>query len=288
MDQAIQTARERLCVVPRHIFVYMDDCFCIVKTPPTPRRLGLRSGDALRRDPTEDFLGCLNSVHPRVQFTKENEEDSSIAFLDVYVTRQNDGRLSTRIYRKPSNTNIGLKPQSCQDPKIVVASFKGELCRCYRLCTSLEQAKKEVNFTLDLFEDNGHDRSKLRKIADSYEPPAKKRKNDHKDKTKKRSRKPESPETQVKDLFRALPFRSEEDMREEEEEEEEDDGVIDSDEEGMFRLTRNRIRSESNMFCQRRKEFHLTRRLRRKKLKEISHWRKRGRMRIGRENGSLA
>ena len=80
-----------------------------------------------------------------------------IAFLDVHVTRHEDGHLSTRIYRKPSNTNIGIKPQSCIDPKIAVASFKGELCRCYRLCTTIEQAKREVNFTLDLFEDDGHD-----------------------------------------------------------------------------------------------------------------------------------
>ena len=77
------------------------------------------------------------------------------------------GRLSTGIFRKPSNTNIGLKPQSCQNPRIVEASFKGELCRCYRLCKSTEQTKKEIQFTLDLYEDNGHDRAKLKKIADA-------------------------------------------------------------------------------------------------------------------------
>ena len=101
----------------------------------------------------------------------------------------------------------------------MVASFKGELCRCYRLCTSLEQTKKEINFTLDLYEDNGHNRSKLKLLADAYEPPAKTRKKDHKDKNTKRPQNPESPETQAKDLFRALPFRSEEDLREQEEEE---------------------------------------------------------------------
>ena len=137
----------------------------------------------------------------RVQFTREEEENDSIAFLDVYVTRQKDGKLDTRVYRKPSNTNIGLKPQSCQDPKTVVASFKGELCRCYRLCASTEQAKKEIQLTLDLYEDNGHDRRKLQKIADSYEPPTSKKKNERKEKQKK---KPESPEQQTRDHFRAL------------------------------------------------------------------------------------
>ena len=171
MDSAITIARQRLNVIPRYIFIYMDDIWCVIKSPPLPRRLGLRSSNQQSSNPAEDFRECLNAVHPRVQFTMEEEDEKSIAFLDVFITRQNDGSLSTKIYRKPSNTNIGIKPQSCQDPKIVIASFKGELCRCFRLCSSLEQTKKEIQFTLDLYEDNGNDRAKLQKIADDYQPP---------------------------------------------------------------------------------------------------------------------
>ena len=171
MDSAIAIARQRLNAIPRHIFIYMDDIWCVIKTPPTPRRQGLRSENQPRSNPADDFRECLNAVHPRVQFTMEEEEEKSIAFLDVHITRQNDGSLTTKIYRKPSNTNIGIKPQSCQDPKVVTASFKGELCRCYRLCSSIEQTKKEIQFTLNLYEDNGNNREKLQKIADEYEPP---------------------------------------------------------------------------------------------------------------------
>ena len=159
-------------------------------------------------------------MHPRVQFTIEEEEENSIAFLDAHITRHDDGTLTTKIYRKPSNTNIGLKPQACQDPKIVIGAFKGELCRCYKLCSSTEQSKKEIEYTLDLFEDNGHNRAELKKIADSYQPPTNtnKNKNKEREKTKKRPN-VEIPEQQTKDLFRALPFRSDEDVREEEDEE---------------------------------------------------------------------
>ena len=87
-------------------------------------------------NPAEDFRGCLNSVHPRVQFTMEMQEDHSIAFLDVFITRHEDSTLTTKIF-----------------PKIVAATFKGELCRCYCLCTSLEQTKK------------GHNQAPLQKIA---------------------------------------------------------------------------------------------------------------------------
>ena len=57
----------------------------------------------------------------------EEEEQNSIAFLDVYVTRQDDGKLKTRIYRKPSNTNVTVKPQSCQHPGTAIATFKSEI-----------------------------------------------------------------------------------------------------------------------------------------------------------------
>ena len=218
MEGAIECARQRFLAVPRHIFIYMDDIWCIIKTPPTPRRPGLRSSNLPLSNPAEDFRGCLNAIHPRVQFTMEEEENHSIAFLDVFITRHDDGTLTTKIFRKPSNTNIGLKPQSCQDPKVVAATFKGELCRCHRLCTSLEQTKKEIDFTLNLFEDNGHNRAQLQKIADAYTPqPTAKSKNKAKDNLSN-----VNPEISIqqsnKELFRALPFRSEEDVAEEEEE----------------------------------------------------------------------
>ena len=205
MDSAIAIARQRLHAIPRHIFIYMDDIWCVIRSPPVPRRPGLRSESQPSRNPTEDFRECLNAVHPRVQFTMEEEEEQSIAFLDVYVTRQNDGTFTTKIYRKPSNTNIGLKPQSCQDLKTVVASFKGELYRCHRLCTSLEQTKKEIEFTLNLYEDNGNNREMLKKIADTYEPPQTKNKHKDKDKTTK-TKTPGLTHRQTIELFCALPF----------------------------------------------------------------------------------
>ena len=113
MDEAIKQAKSRGCVIPRNIFIYMDDCFCTVADPPL--RPGLRSRSTPRRNPAEEFNDCLNSVHPRVQFTREEEEDKSIAFLDALVTRHDDGSLTIQVLRNISiNTNISIKPHSCQ------------------------------------------------------------------------------------------------------------------------------------------------------------------------------
>ena len=110
----------------------------------------------------------------------------------------------------------------CQDPKIIIASFKGELCRCFRLCSSLEQTKKEIQFTLDLYGDNGNDREKLQKIADEFVPPQSqsksREKKDNKNKNKTKEQTPEMVERQTKELFRGLAFRCDTDLKEEEEE----------------------------------------------------------------------
>ena len=99
------------------------------------RRPGLRSASR-RPDPVTAFNECLNEVHPRVQFTREEEEENKIPFLDVLVTRRENGRLETEVYRKPSNTNVIIKPNSCHDPNIHAATLKGEIARATRICSS--------------------------------------------------------------------------------------------------------------------------------------------------------
>ena len=144
----------------------MDDCWCVVQYP----RPGLRSTTTQASDPASDFNECLNSIHPRVQFTREEEENNAIAFLDVLVTRDDCGTLNTKIYRKPSNTNLTVKPHSCQHPGIVTASFKSEICRAHRLCSSPEQANKEIEFAIEVFVKNGHNRKSLENIVRNYNP----------------------------------------------------------------------------------------------------------------------
>jgi hypothetical protein len=43
----------------------------------------------------------LNSLHPNIEFTIENEKDNALAFLDVLVCREADGSITRRVYHKP-------------------------------------------------------------------------------------------------------------------------------------------------------------------------------------------
>ena len=189
IETAIHIAKERNIPHPDNLTVYMDDCWGTISSRQYLRP-GLRS-NSNQVDPAEAFNQCLNEVHHRVKFTREEEVDNKIAFLDVLIHRNDDGTLTTQIYRKPTNTNVILKPQSCHDPAIHEATFKGEICRATRLCSTKEQINNEIEFLLNVYEDNGHDRSKFEQIARTYQTPEQRKEHQ-----------------QVTNLFSLLPFHN--------------------------------------------------------------------------------
>ncbi|UYV67583.1 hypothetical protein LAZ67_5001295 [Cordylochernes scorpioides] len=65
-------------------FRYIDDIFCIVKA-----------------DSLDKIHAKLNSLYPDILFTVEKERNSSLAFLDILITRQSC-RYMTNVYYKPS------------------------------------------------------------------------------------------------------------------------------------------------------------------------------------------
>ena len=76
----------------------------------------------------QELLEHINSLHPQTQFTKEEENISSLPFLDTSVLRNHDKTISVRIYRKPMHTNQNLKytshnPTSAKRSVIIIALF---------------------------------------------------------------------------------------------------------------------------------------------------------------------
>ena len=60
---------------------------------------------AVKKDKTDDILHAINNTIENIKFTKEEEENSQLAFLDVLLTRTDDGTINTQIYRKKTHTD---------------------------------------------------------------------------------------------------------------------------------------------------------------------------------------
>jgi hypothetical protein len=71
----------------------------------------------------------------------------------------------------PFNTNIILKPHSCQDPNTILSTFKSEICRAHRLCTAPSQTQKVIDFDLSVFQDKSHSCNHLEAFRRKYVPP---------------------------------------------------------------------------------------------------------------------
>jgi hypothetical protein len=67
---------------------YVDDVFATVK-----------------KDKTDDILQTINNTTKNIKFTKEEEHDNKLAFLDLLITRTDNGTLNTQVYRKKTHTD---------------------------------------------------------------------------------------------------------------------------------------------------------------------------------------
>ncbi|XP_065667606.1 uncharacterized protein LOC136087910 [Hydra vulgaris] len=114
------------------------------------------------------FLSILNKQHPAIKYTVELEIDlKQLNFLDINITNTGSGAYEFQIHRKEAITNVQLKPNSNINPKIIIGVFKGFLCCAKRIC-SQKYLQKEIDFLIDIFIENGHDKNILNNITIDY------------------------------------------------------------------------------------------------------------------------
>lgn len=121
-----------------------------------------------KKEHVEGFLKILNDQDPQIQFEPEYEsEDKILNFLDTTIINTKEGHYSFKIHRKEAITNIQLKPNSCHDNKTKVNVFKGFLHRAKSIC-SKEYLQDEINFLINVFEENGYNRKTLENIVTNH------------------------------------------------------------------------------------------------------------------------
>ena len=97
----------------------------------------------------------MNAKHNNIKFTFETEENGKLSFLDTLIINDN-GKLSTTVYRKPTYTGLGLNYLSFIPHIFQLNSIKTLLNRAYNLCSTYEHFDEEVNKLREYFLRNSY------------------------------------------------------------------------------------------------------------------------------------
>ena len=119
---------------------YVDDSFLIFSS----------------RDEMLPFFDWLNSQHPNIRFTREEESENKLAFLDIGVKSDPNGCLSTSVYRKPTFSGLYMQWRSFVPKKYKRGLVNSLLHRAWRICSSFELFHQEVLFLKDTLQKNGY------------------------------------------------------------------------------------------------------------------------------------
>lgn len=120
---------------------------------------------AVRKGKIDDVITKLNSFHPNIKFTHEFEEERSIAFLDVMITRQEDGTVQTGVYRKPTNSNVYIHWDSYAPEQWKVGTLLGMIRRAYDICSNEQELIKELDHLKEVFTNiNGYPKCLVERI----------------------------------------------------------------------------------------------------------------------------
>ena len=74
---------------PKYFRRYVDDVFLMFE----------------KRNQVKKFLKYMNTRHNNIKFTLEEEENDSLSFLDIKITREN-GKLTTSVFRKKTFSGV--------------------------------------------------------------------------------------------------------------------------------------------------------------------------------------
>ena len=135
-----------------------------------------------------DTLSVFNNAHPNIRFTYEKEEGEQISFLDVHLSKREDGSLQRSVHRKSTWNGQYIHFES-----FVPLKQKQSLIRCLtnratRICTT-DTLTSELQTLEEIFIQNGYPPRFVKKNMSSA------------------MNKQENPTAEKKKVYISLPFK---------------------------------------------------------------------------------
>ncbi|XP_021965743.1 uncharacterized protein LOC110860936 [Folsomia candida] len=113
------------------------------------------SNGCIKAGKKDSILQSLNSFHPSIQFTCETEESRKLPFLDVLISRDEDGTIHRQVYRKPTHTGRYLNYNSFHHPSQKLAVIDALSYRAFKICDD-EYLENELNLITSSLMTNGY------------------------------------------------------------------------------------------------------------------------------------
>ena len=147
-------------VQPKFYRRYVDDIFAVFNC--------VEDRDAFYKE--------LNNAHNNLQFTMETVDTSSnsLPFLDVEISITQSETFSTKVYRKPTNTNVLMHHQAVAPTKWKTSIIRCFLNRAYRLSSTEELYNCEVDNIRRIFRANGYPITTIDAVISAFSPDVKK------------------------------------------------------------------------------------------------------------------
>ena len=101
------------------------------------------------------FHAYLNTCHPNMSFSFEQESNHKLSFLDVEVSRQ-QGKFVTSVYRKPTFSGVYTHFDSFLPEVYKVGMIYTLAYRCFKMCSDWAKFHEELNFLKQVFLKNGY------------------------------------------------------------------------------------------------------------------------------------
>jgi len=103
----------------------------------------------------QEFVDYLNSIDSRIQWTYEIEMEGKINFLDVLVTRTDNG-VETTVYRKPTHSDRYIHFSSNHNPIVFINTMKTMTQRATKYCSTPRLLSDEIHHLENVFAENGY------------------------------------------------------------------------------------------------------------------------------------
>ena len=136
---------------PQLYLRYVDDTFLIFK----------------QNKHIEHFLTYLNNQHKNIKFTKQNEDNGTLNFLDVNV-KNNHNEFQTSCYRKPTFSGLYTQFSSFMPSLYKINLIKTLIHRIYVISSSYKIFHMEITKFKEILQKNGFPSNLISKEVKKY------------------------------------------------------------------------------------------------------------------------